>query len=46
MAVPLAPVRVPIQRPLGPSVTSVPSVANNKGDNEIIPAAVHRSSGT
>ena len=31
------PVRVPSQRPLAPSVTSV---ANNKGDNEIIPGAV------
>ena len=42
MAVPLAPVRVPSQRPLTPSVTSVTSVANDKGDNEMIPVAVHR----
>ena len=33
MAVPPAPVRVPSQRPLAPSVTSV---ANDKGDNEMI----------
>ncbi len=43
MAVPLAPVRVPSQRPLTPSVTSVTSVADDKGDNEMIPVAVHRS---
>ena len=42
MAVPPAPVRVPSQRPLAPSFTSV---ANNKGDNEMIPGAVHRSPG-
>ena len=40
--VPPAPVRIPVQRRLAPSVTSV---ANNKGDNEMIPEAVHRSSG-
>ena len=40
VAVPPAPVRVPSQSPLSPSVTSV---ANDKGDNEIIPGAVHRS---
>ena len=42
MAVPPAPVRVPSQRPIVPNVTSV---ANNKGDNEMIPGAVHRSPG-
>ena len=35
--------RVPDQRPLTSSVTSVTSVANDKGDNEMIPGAVHRS---
>ena len=37
MAVPPAPDRVPSQRSLVPSVTSVTSVANNNGDNEMIP---------
>ena len=36
MAVPPAPVRVPSIRPLAPSVTLVTSVANDKGDNEMI----------
>ena len=36
MAVPPAPVTVPSQRPLAPSVTSVTSVANDKYDNEMI----------
>ena len=36
VAVPPAPVQVPSQRPLAPSVASVTSVANDKGDNEII----------
>ena len=36
VAVPPAPVRVPSQRPLVPSVASVTSVPNNKGDNEMI----------
>ena len=45
MAVPPAPVRVPSQRPLAPSVASVMSVANDKGDNEMIQGAVHRSPG-
>ena len=40
MAVPPAPVRVPSQRPLAPSVTPVTSVAHDKGDNEVIPWAV------
>ena len=43
MAVPPAPVRVPSQRPLATSITFVTSVANDKGDNEMIPGAVHRS---
>ena len=45
MAVPQAPVRFPSQRPLAPSVASVMSVANEKGDNEMILGAVHRSPG-
>ena len=45
VAVPPAPVRVPSQRPLAPSVASVTSVANDMGDNEMIPGAVHRSLG-
>ena len=45
MAVPPAPVRVPNQRPLAPSVASVTSVANEEGDNEMILGAVHRSPG-
>ena len=45
VAVPPAPVRVPSQRPLASSVASVTSVANDKGDNEIILGAVHRSPG-
>ena len=39
MAVPPDPVRVPCQRPLTPSVTSVTSVTNDRGDNEMIPGA-------
>ena len=45
VAVPPAPVRVPSQRPLAPSVASVTSVANDKGDNEMILGAVHRFPG-
>ena len=45
MAAPPAPVRVPSQRSLVPSVESVTSVANDKGDNEMILGAVHRSPG-
>ena len=45
VAVPPAPVWVPSQRPLAPSVASVTSVANDKGDNEMILGAVHRSPG-
>ena len=36
VAVLAVPVRVPSQRPLAPSVASVTSVANDKGDNEMI----------
>ena len=43
---PPAPVRVPSQRPLAPSVASVTSVANiDKGDNEMILGTVYRSPG-
>ena len=42
MAVPSAPVQVPSQVPLAPSVTSV---ANDKDDNEMILGAVDRSPG-
>ena len=45
VAVPPAPVRVPSQRPLAPSVESVTSVANDKGDNKMILGAVHSSPG-
>ena len=45
MAVPPAPVRVPSQRPLASSVASVTSVANDRGDNEMILGAVHKSPG-
>ena len=43
MAVPPPPVRVSSQRSLVSSVASVTS--NDKGDNEMIPGAVHRSPG-
>ena len=36
VAVPSAPVRIPSQRPLAPCVASVTSIANDKGDNEMI----------
>ena len=45
MVVPPAPIWVPSQRPLAPSVILGMSVANDKGDNEIIPEAVHISPG-
>ena len=45
MTVPPAPVRVPSQSPLAPSVTAVTSVANDKDDNETIQGAVRRSPG-
>ena len=45
VAVPPAPVRVSSQRSLAPSVKSVTSVANDKGDNEIMLGVVHRSPG-
>ena len=35
----------PSQRELSPSVASVTSVADNKGDNEMILGAVHRPPG-
>ena len=43
VAVPPAPVRVPSQRPLAPSVASATLVANDKDDNEMILGAVHIS---
>ena len=43
--VPLAPVRVPSQRSLAASIASVTTVANDMGDNEMIPGAAHRSPG-
>ena len=43
MVVPTPPVRVPSQRSLAPSVTSVR--ADYKGDNEIILGAMHNSHG-
>ena len=43
MPVPPAPVRVPSQIPLALSVTTVTSIANDKGDNEMTTRAVHRS---
>ena len=45
MTVPPAPVQVPSQRPFAASVVSVTSLANDKGDNEMILWAVHRSPG-
>ena len=45
VAVPPAPVRVPSQRPLAPSVALVTLVANVKGDNEMILGTVHRFPG-
>ena len=42
VAVPPAPVRVPSQWPLAPSVATVTSVAYDMGDNEMILGAVHR----
>ena len=45
VAVPPAPVRVPSYRPLARSVGSVMSVANDKGDSEMVLGAVHRSPG-
>ena len=45
VAMPAASVRVPSQRPIAPSVASVTSVVNDKGDNEMILGAVHRTPG-
>ena len=42
---PPAAVRVSSQWPLAPSVRSVTSVANDRGDNEMILGAVNRSPG-
>ena len=42
---PPAPVYAPSQWTLAPSVTSVTYVANDKGGNEMIAGAVHRSPG-
>ena len=42
-AVTLAPARVPSQWPLTWNVTSVTSVANDRGDNEMIQGAVHKT---
>ena len=42
VAVPPATVQFPSQRSLAPSVTSV---ANDKGDNEMIPGAIHKYPG-
>ena len=38
---PPVPVRGPNQRPLPPSVVSVTSISNDKGDNEMILGTVH-----
>ena len=45
MAVPPVPSRVPSQKSLTPSVASVMSIANDKGDNKMILGAVCRSPG-
>ena len=45
VAVPAAPVRVLSPRLLAPSVASVTSVANEKGDNEMILGVMHRYPG-
>ena len=45
VAVPPAPVHIPSQRLLAPSVALVTSVVNDKDDNEMILGAVHRSLG-
>ena len=45
VAVPPVPIRVPTQRPLAPSVASVTTVANDKGDNGMILGTVQRSPG-
>ena len=45
VAVPPVPVRVPSQRPLAAGVVSITSVANDKGDSEMILEDVHRSPG-
>ena len=45
VAVPPAPVRVTNPRPFAPGVALITSVDNDKGDNEMILGAVHRSPG-
>ena len=45
VAVSPAPLRVPSQWPLAPSIASVMSVANDKDDNEMILGTVNRSPG-
>ena len=45
VVVPLAPVRVPSQRPLALRVTSATLVANDNGDNEMVQGTVHRFPG-
>ena len=45
VAVQPAPIQVPSQRPVVPSVASVTSVANDKDDDEMILGAVQRSPG-
>ena len=45
MALAPDPVRLLSQRPLAPSITSVTSITNNNGENEMISEAVHRSPG-
>jgi hypothetical protein len=45
VAVPPAPVLVPSQRLFAPSVASLTSVANDKGDNEMVLGTVHRYPG-
>jgi hypothetical protein len=45
VVVPPAPARVPSQRSLALSLASVTSVANDKGDNEMILGVLHRSPG-
>jgi hypothetical protein len=39
-------IRVLCQRPLAPSVTSAPLLANDKGKNEMVQEALHRSPAT
>ena len=43
MTIPPVSVRVPTQRPVALNATSVTSSIIDKGDNEMLPRAVHRS---